>query len=144
LLAPIVVIALLAIGNARVHQAQTITRLNLYAADMQVAQTALEDAKVSRRFGGVFVGFGRQEDQILNGIARVLYHVRSRLTTKQRGLLEALLRDETQAEIATRERISKQAVSKRARAGGLEAYKEAEAAWKLVLANTKQHSPSEE
>jgi len=125
------------------------TDLGEYAIGMDgpvwhAARRALEDAKVSRRFGGVFVGFGRQEDQILNGIARVLHHVRSRLTTKQRGLLEALLRDETQAEIATRERISKQAVSKRARAGGLEAYKEAEAAWKLVLANTKQHSPSEE
>ena len=125
------------------------TDLGEYAIGMDgpvwhAARRALEDARVSRRLGGVFVGFGSKEDQLLNGIARVLHHVRSRLTAKQRELLEALLQGETQAEIATRERISKQAVSKRARAGGLEAYKEAEAAWKLVLANAERHSPSEE
>ncbi|TMQ58043.1 MAG: hypothetical protein E6K76_09040 [Candidatus Eisenbacteria bacterium] len=125
------------------------TDLGEYAIGMDgpawyAARGALEDARASRRFGGVFVGFGPKEDQVLNGMARVLHHVRSRLTMKQRELLEALLQDETQAEIATREGISKQAVSKRARAGGLEAYREAEAAWKLVLAATKQRSPSQE
>jgi WD40 repeat protein len=47
LLAPVVIITLLAKGNARVNQAQQATRLHLYAADMQVAQTALEDANLA-------------------------------------------------------------------------------------------------
>jgi WD40 repeat protein len=42
------IIFLLAAGNARVRQAQTLTRLNLYAADMQGAHTALEEADLAR------------------------------------------------------------------------------------------------
>src|SRR5207244_560870 len=46
LLTPIAIISLLVAGNARVRRAQALTRMNLYAADMQVAQTALEDANL--------------------------------------------------------------------------------------------------
>jgi serine/threonine protein kinase/WD40 repeat protein len=46
LLTPLAIISLLLAGNTRVRHAQALTRLNLYAADMQVAQTALEDANL--------------------------------------------------------------------------------------------------
>jgi len=128
----------LGIGRGPLH-----TDLGDYAIAMDgpawhAARKALEEAKVGRRFGGVFVGFGATEDRILNGMARVLHHVRSHLTAKQRELLEALLQNGTQTEIASREGISKQAVSKQARSAGLEAYKEAEEAWRLILTAFRQ------
>jgi serine/threonine protein kinase/WD40 repeat protein len=46
LIIPIAIISMLWVGNARVRHAQALTRLNLYAADIQVAQTALEDANL--------------------------------------------------------------------------------------------------
>jgi hypothetical protein len=123
----------LGIGRGAVY-----TDLKDYAIGMDgpawhAARVAIEDAKLNRRLGGVFVGFGRSTDVVLNGFARVLHYVRSRLTVKQRHLLEALLETETQAEIAVRTGITKQAVSKQARAAGGDAYREAESAWKLVL-----------
>jgi hypothetical protein len=71
----------------------------------------------------------------------VLHYVRNRLTIKQRNLLEALLETETQAEIAVKAGISKQAVSKQARAAGSDAYREAESAWKLILSNVEEEHP---
>jgi WD40 repeat protein len=44
---PAVIIFLLLAGNSRVRQAQSLTHLNLYAADMQGAQTALEEADLA-------------------------------------------------------------------------------------------------
>jgi hypothetical protein len=125
----------LGIGRGEVY-----TDLNDYAIGMDgpawhAARAAIEDAKTNRRLGGVFAGFGEDRDVILNGLARVLHHLRSRLTVKQRQLLEALLQAGTQSEIALRSGITKQAVSKQARAAGGEAYREAERAWKLVLVN---------
>jgi len=46
LLAPVVVIVVLLAANARVRHAQAETRENLYAADMQIAQTGLEDGNL--------------------------------------------------------------------------------------------------
>lgn len=117
---------------------EVFTDLNEYAIAMDgpawhSARTAIEDSKTNRRLGGVFVGFGHDVDVTLNGFARVLHYVRSRLTAKQRNLLEALLASGTQTEIAARAGITKQAVSKQARAAGGEAYREAEHAWRMIL-----------
>ena len=46
LLAPVAIITLLLFSNARIRHAREGTRLNLYAADMQNAQTAIEDANL--------------------------------------------------------------------------------------------------
>ena len=99
---------------------------------------------MNRRLGGVFVGFGARADATLNGFARVLYHVRSRLTTKQRALLEQLLDAGTQAKIALRSGVTKQAISKQVKAAGGEAYREAEDAWRLNLANISGESITHE
>ncbi len=114
------------------------TDLKEYAIGMDgpawhAARAAIEDAKTSRRLGGVFVGFGLTIDVILNGFGRVLHYVRSRLTASQRRLLEALLETDTQAQIAAKAGITKQAVSKQAKAAGGDAYREAENAWKAML-----------
>lgn len=97
------------------------------------ARAAIEEAKRSDRLGGVFEGFGPADDLIHNGFARVLHLLRSRLTDKQRRLLDALLGNQTQKEVAHATGVSKQAVSKQARAAGVEAYREAEVAWRSVL-----------
>ena len=46
LLAPIVIIAVLLVGNARVHKANRQTRENLYAADMSLADRALREGNL--------------------------------------------------------------------------------------------------
>jgi hypothetical protein len=108
------------------------------------ARTAIEDAKTNRRLGGVFIGFGSLADATLNGFARVLYHLRARLTVKQRALLEQLLDVGTQAEIAASKGVSRQAISKQVKASGGEAYREAENAWRMNLANTSRETVAHE
>src|SRR6478609_4072574 len=80
------------------------------------ARAAIDEAKRTDRLGGVFQGFGTTEDLIHNGFARVLHLLRSRMTDKQRRLMDALLGTQTQKEIAQSSGVSKQAVSKQARA----------------------------
>lgn len=97
------------------------------------ARAAIEEAKRDDRLGGVFQGFGAEEDLVHNGFARVLHLLRTRLTDKQRTLMNALLGGETQKQLSRSTGVSKQAVSKQARAAGVEAYREAELAWRSVL-----------
>lgn len=116
------------------------TDLKEYAIGMDgpawhAARAAIDAAKKDDRRGGVFRGFGARDDLTLNGLARLLHHLRAGLTSKQRALLEELLDDETQTEIARKAGISKQAVSKQARAAGWELYREGEAAARAILAN---------
>jgi hypothetical protein len=97
------------------------------------ARAAIEEAKHGDRLGGVFHGFGADEDLVHNGFARVLHLLRARLTDKQRQLMDALLGGQSQKELSRSTGVSKQAVSKQARAAGVEAYREAELAWRSVL-----------
>ena len=97
------------------------------------ARAAIEEAKHGDRLGGVFHGFGPDEDLVHNGFARVLHLLRARLTDKQRQLMDALLGGQSQKELSRSTGVSKQAVSKQARAAGVEAYREAELAWRSVL-----------
>jgi hypothetical protein len=97
------------------------------------ARRAIELAKTQQRLGGVFRGFAQRDELVLNGLARALHQLRARLTPKQRRLLEALLELDSQKQLAAQTGVSKQAVSKQARAAGVQAYREAEACWKVVL-----------
>jgi DNA-binding CsgD family transcriptional regulator len=128
----------LGIGRGPIH-----TDLREYAIGMDgpawfEARRAIQEAKKGRRLGGVFAGFGQRDDLTLNGLARALHHARTRLTARQRTLLEALLENETQTQVADRVGVTRQAVNKQARAAGWEAYQEAESAWRWVLANPSQ------
>jgi hypothetical protein len=125
------------------------TDLREYAIGMDgpvwhAARRAIESAKASRRLGGVFAGFNDGDDLTLNGLARVLHHMRSRLTTKQRTILEDLLSEGSQKDLARRAGVSPQAISKQARAAGWEAYREGEAAWRAVLSrNSREENASQ-
>lgn len=97
------------------------------------ARNGIVAAERDGRLGGVFVGFGNVEDQLLSAFARVLHHMRKRLTVKQRVLLEELLENDTQKDVAEKMGISKQVVSKQARAAGWDVYREVEEAWRIAL-----------
>jgi DNA-binding CsgD family transcriptional regulator len=117
------------------------TDLREYAIGMDgpvwhAARGAIESAKASRRLGGVFAGFDHGDDLLLNGLARVLHHMRSRLTPKQRRILEDLLSDGSQKDLARRAGVSPQAISKQARAAGWNTYREGEAAWRALLSRS--------
>jgi DNA-binding CsgD family transcriptional regulator len=114
------------------------TDLREYAIGMDgpvwhLARAAMDGARASGRLGGVFAGFDGADDLALNGLARLLHHLRSRLTPKQRLILEDLLAGKTQRELAERAGVSPQAISKQARAAGWEAYREGEEAWRAIL-----------
>lgn len=96
-----------------------------------LARAAVDNA--GERLGGVFSGFGATEDQVLNGLARILRRIRNGWTAPQREIVEALRRGDARADIAARLSISKQAVSKRARAAGWDAFREGEIAWRSYL-----------
>jgi len=97
------------------------------------AREAVVLSKSSRAYGGVFAGFGAPEDDILNGLARLLRHVRERLSDRQLLVLDLLRRGFNQKRIAERLNITKQAVSKQAKAAGWEPYQVGEVAFRAVL-----------
>jgi len=131
----------LGIGRGAIHTGPAEYAIGMDGPAWHAAREALTQARAGRRLGGVFMGFGESEDRILNGFARVLHHIRSRLTEKQRELLEALLENGTQSRIAARTGVTKQAVSKQAASAGLDAYREGEGGWKLTLVRASTASP---
>lgn len=97
------------------------------------AREGVHSARILRRFGGVFVGFGELEDPVLNGLSRLLRHIRERFTTKQRDIANLLRSDSRQTEIAHQLHVSRQVISKQVKTTGWDAYEEGEAAWRLML-----------
>lgn len=98
------------------------------------ARAAIEEAETSQLLGGVFRGFGERSDVVLGGLARVLGHLRTRLSPKQRRVVSLLRRGLAQREIAGKLRITEQAVSQHVRAAAWRVYREGEDAWRAALA----------
>ena len=99
------------------------------------ARDAVEQAKRESLGGGVFRGFKNADDEVLNGMARLLYHVRSQWTDRQKSVIR-LLRDPTtasQTEVARRLKLSRQAVHNRLKSTGWSAWSDAEKAFRQVL-----------
>lgn len=97
------------------------------------ARKAIDASKKGGWCGGVFKGFGEFEDTVLNGIARLLEHLRSEMTKKQLEVVTLLRSGKRQTDVATQLHISKQAVSRHAKAMGWESYQQGEAAWRTSL-----------
>jgi|SRR5277367_734582 len=106
--------------------------INIDGPALHFARAAIETAAEKRSFGGVFLGFG-ELDQVMNGIARILWFHRSKLTAQQFKIAELLRHGRTQSEAAQELRITRQAVSKQALASGWSAYAEAAAAWRILF-----------
>lgn len=106
------------------------------------AREAIQLAAKKKRLGGVFRGFGEQQDAILNGIARLLHHHRTRWSPQQHRLAGLLHQNLRKSEAAIQLDLTKQAVSSYARAAGWEAYAEGEMAWrKTIEACTSSANP---
>ena len=99
------------------------------------ARDAVEEVKKESLGGGVFRGFKSGDDEVLNGMARLLFHVRSQWTDRQRSVIR-LLRDPTtasQTKVAHRLNLSRQAVHNRLKSTGWPAWCDAEKAFRQVL-----------
>jgi hypothetical protein len=107
--------------------------LGMDGSAFHAARQAIELARKRKLQGGLFVGFGETDDLVLNGFARLLRHVREELTKGQRHTLTLLRQGRTQAQIAKELRLSRQAVSKRAKGAGWEAFLEGERGWAAAL-----------
>ena len=129
----------LGIGRGDLDTALRKEAIGMDGPVWHAARAAIRSAENDHRLGGVFVGFG-DDDPILNGLARVLYYVRNRLTKKQRTILEQLLKSNNQSTLAKRTGVSPQAISKQVRASGSEPYREAEDGFRALLA---RNSPSD-
>lgn len=106
--------------------------INIDGPALHLARSAIEDARKSHSLGGVFRGFG-ELDNILNGIARVLWFQRSRWTPSQRKIASLLRQGMAQVEIAKKLRITRQVVSKQVLAAGCVQYFAAERAWRMIF-----------
>jgi hypothetical protein len=94
---------------------------------------ALEYAAANDLLGGVFRGFGAEEDAIVSGLARLLFRQRSQWTLKQLRLATLLREGARQVDAAEMLKISKAAVSDATRAAGWETYAEGEWALRKAL-----------
>ena len=103
--------------------------INVDGPALHSARSAVEKAKSSAVLGGVFEGFGTL-DVILNGVARLLWFHRFKLTEQQRMFFNLLRKGLSQTQIAESLKISRQLVSKQLMSAGWSAYAECEAAWR--------------
>ncbi len=69
----------------------------------------------------------------MNGIARILWFHRSRLTKTQLRIAELLRQGQSQSDAAEELNITRQAISKQVVAMGWWPYAEAEQAWRVLL-----------
>ncbi|HEX4310201.1 MAG TPA: SatD family protein [Acidobacteriaceae bacterium] len=97
------------------------------------AREAIGVAARKKQLGGVFRGFGDHHDAILNGIARVLHHQRSRWSRQQHNLAMILHRGIRRIDAAKAMGLPRQTISAYAKAAGWEAYEEGELAWRKAL-----------
>jgi len=108
--------------------------INIDGPALHTARAAIETAKKANALGGVFNGFG-QLDEVLNGIARLLWFHRSHWTLSQRKIANLLRQGMSQTEVAEHLKIKRQVVSKQVSASGWPRYIGAESAWHIILQN---------
>jgi len=121
--------------------------INIDGPALHLARAAIESAKNNKYLGGVFRGFGDLDD-ILNGLARLLWFHRSQWTPAQRKIVSLLRQGMSQTQVANKLRIRKQVVSRQVHASGYSQYIAAEGAWRIILENQvdrllfPKHGPS--
>jgi hypothetical protein len=106
--------------------------INIDGPSLHIARKAIEYAKNTKALGGVFLGVGDLEE-ILNGMARLLWFHRFHWTRPQRKIAGLLRQGMSQAQVAKRLRITKQVVSRQVLAAGCYQYIAAENAWRMIL-----------
>jgi DNA-binding NarL/FixJ family response regulator len=106
--------------------------INVDGPVLHAARAAIDHAKKAKALGGVFHGFDDLDD-ILNGIARLLWFHRSRWTPAQRSIASLLRKGMSQIQVAEKLKIAKQVVSRQVLAAGCFQYIAAENAWRMIL-----------
>ena len=106
--------------------------INVDGPALHMARAAIQTAHEKHWYGGVFLGFG-ELDPVMNGLARILWFHRSRLTQTQLRIAELLRRGQSQSDAAKELSISRQAISKQVVSIGWWPYAEAEEAWRVLL-----------
>jgi hypothetical protein len=112
--------------------------INVDGPALHTARDAIEHAKKAKALGGVFRGFGELDD-ILNGVAGLLWFQRSRWTQPQRNIANLLRKGMSQTEVAEELGIKKQVVSRQVFAAGCYQYIAGDNAWRMIL--QKQADP---
>lgn len=106
--------------------------INIDGPVLHAARAAIERAKKNKALGGVFRGFGDLDD-VLNGIATLLWFHRSHWTSSQRSIASLLRQGMSQTQVAKKLKITKQVVSRQVLAAGGFQYIAAENAWRMIL-----------
>jgi hypothetical protein len=122
--------------------------LNIDGPALHTARAAIEHAKKAKALGGVFRGFGELDD-ILSGVASLLWFQRSRWTQPQRNIANLLRQGMSQTEVAEELGIKKQVVSRQVLASGCYPYIAGDNAWRMILRKQadallgSKHAPSQ-
>lgn len=119
-------------GFGTLHTPIQKEAINIDGPALHLARTAIQTAHEKRRYGGVFLGFG-ELDPVMNGLARILWFHRSRLTETQFKIVELLRQGKSQSDAAEELNITRQAISKQVVSIGWSPYVEAEEAWRILL-----------
>lgn len=120
------------IGIGTLDTPLQVYAINIDGPALHAARDAIETAKKSNLLGGVFSGTGSLDD-VLNGVARLLWFHRSNWTKAQRNIANLLRKGMMQSEVAERLSISRQVVSKQVAASGWVTYAGGEKAWRIIL-----------
>jgi DNA-binding CsgD family transcriptional regulator len=97
------------------------------------ARRGITLAKERSIFGGVYLGFGKQADMILTGLASLLAGIRYDHTAQQSDVVELLRQGLNQAAIAQELGIKAQTVSRHVKAAKWQLYHTGEAAMRMAL-----------
>ncbi len=119
-------------GFGALHTPIQKEAINVDGPALHFARAAIQTAHEKRCYGGVFMGFD-ELDPVMNGIARILWFHRSRLTKTQLRIAVLLRQGQSQSEAAEELGISRQAISKQVVSMGWWPYAEAEEAWRALL-----------
>lgn len=122
------------IGYGALHTALLPEAIGMDGPAFHHARDAITVARKKNWHGGVFRGFGPSQDAILDGLARLLERQADQMTDKQREVGDLLRDGLEQAEIATRLKVTRQAVSNHARAMGWDAFQAGESGLRAALA----------
>jgi DNA-binding CsgD family transcriptional regulator len=123
----------LGLGFGRIDTKIPKRAINLDGPAFHLARAAIQQAKSEGLRGAVFSGFGKEIDEIANGIARMLDLQMDRRSEKQLEIMEQLRQSKSQAEVAAKMGLTPQAVNDHKKAAGWEAYRAGEEALRRVL-----------
>ena len=123
----------LAFGFGSISTDISPSPLEMDGPAFHLARTAITRAMKQDLLGGVFLGYGVENDQILNGLSRLLHHHWSRLTPRQREILTQRRQGYAQVEIAARSGVSESAISQASHKSGWQAFSEAESGFRAAL-----------